>query len=378
MGVVIIDAAGLVVALDASAERLLACDGQRTGPGRRWSEVEDAAGTWLVARREAVPGPDGSPLSFAHLAPLTPVADTTEAPATGTRSADADYLDAVLECLDTGVMAFDAQMTPVVVNAALRTLHGYPARVSEGRWPGRPQVFNVDGSALVDEDRLLAMVLRAGEVRGLRRSLRNEKTGELRQVSVNARCVHDKDGTFAGVAMAVHDVHEAVESQHELARQANRDHLTQLLNRRGLYTAVAAGVDEHGSLPETVMVCDISHFKQLNDTFGHATGDEALRVVARVLLDAAGAGTVVARLGGDEFVVVGWDAMSGLEDRIHGLLEAHAADVLPTGISISCGTTHNRDGRQGLEALMGEADSRMYAGRTRQRAVGPAGAPAVG
>lgn len=364
MGVVVVDGAGRVVALDAAAVRLLGVDGQQVSPGDDWSAVEAAAHGWLVARRETVEGRAGARLSFAHLAALAPPS-APDAPLAAT-AADADYLDAVLECLDTGVMAFDADMSPVVVNAALRTLHGYPATVRDGHWPGKPQVFQVDGSDLGDEDRLMAMVLARGEVRGVRRGLRNEVTGELRQVSVNARTITARDGSFAGVAMAVHDVSDAVAAERELERQAHLDPLTQAYNRRGLQKEVAAGSAARRRGPDTVLVCDVDRFKALNDTFGHAAGDDVLRHVAHALTAFTAGRGVVARLGGDEFAVVAWDGLPDPQAELVARLEPGRGPGLPP-VSVSCGTAVDLTGTATLEALLGRADDLMYAGRIARR-----------
>ncbi|WP_433304464.1 hypothetical protein ACQP2F_15090 [Actinoplanes sp. CA-030573] len=169
MAVVILDAVGLVVAADCSAERLVAVDGQAIRPGVAFVELESDARSWLVARREIADAKDGQRITFAHLAPLNvPERINARDNSSSSRANDGDYLFAVLECLDTGVMALDGELSPIVVNAALRNLHGYPAEACDGHWPGKPLVYHTDGSELADEERLIAMVLRDGQVRGLR------------------------------------------------------------------------------------------------------------------------------------------------------------------------------------------------------------------
>lgn len=117
------------------------------------------------------------------------------------RAADQAYLASVVECLDTGVFALDADLSLVLMNAALRLLHGHGRSLTGAGWPGRPDVLHADGSPIADDDRLVALTVRAGEVRGLRRAIRNGVTGELRQVSVNGRTVRAPDGSFAGLAL---------------------------------------------------------------------------------------------------------------------------------------------------------------------------------
>ncbi|WP_433304462.1 GGDEF domain-containing protein [Actinoplanes sp. CA-030573] len=196
--------------------------------------------------------------------------------------------------------------------------------------------------------------------------MRNERTGELRQVSVNATVVKASDGSFNGVVLAVQDVHNAVEAERELARQARLDPLTQILNRRGLSDAVDRWSDTRGIPPQAVLVCDINHFKTLNDTYGHAAGDSALRILARVLSECATEHRIAARLGGDEFVVVGWDHLEGLESEIHHALSSEFSALPISEVSVSCGLTLNKSG-VALEQLMNQADQLMYERRANKR-----------
>lgn len=100
---------------------------------------------------------------------------------------------------------------------------------------------------------------------------------------------------------------ERQELQHRLVHQANHDALTGLANRAAL---VAALRDAHAATLHTpdrqvaVIFIDLDGFKRANDRYGHAVGDDVLRVVATRMVDLVGERGLVARLGGDEFVVV--------------------------------------------------------------------------
>lgn len=84
--------------------------------------------------------------------------------------------------------------------------------------------------------------------------------------------------------------------------QAQTDALTGLLNRRALEARAQAL--RHRGVPHVVVVADVDHFKRLNDTFGHDTGDRALQVFAKAMVGAVRSDDFVARLGGEEFVLV--------------------------------------------------------------------------
>lgn len=92
----------------------------------------------------------------------------------------------------------------------------------------------------------------------------------------------------------------------EARRSAEADALTGLANRRGyerrLAQAVEAARDDRS--PLALAICDIDHFKRINDVHGHAMGDRILRFVAGILRGAEDADTTVARYGGEEFVIL--------------------------------------------------------------------------
>jgi diguanylate cyclase (GGDEF)-like protein len=90
----------------------------------------------------------------------------------------------------------------------------------------------------------------------------------------------------------------------ELRSKSNKDALTQLLNRRGLAEQAVPLVSNPSGFNACVLICDIDHFKQINDRFGHAVGDEVLEAVARIVSKAVRKTDIAARIGGEEFVIV--------------------------------------------------------------------------
>ena len=165
--------------------------------------------------------------------------------------------------------------------------------------------------------------------------------------------------------------------------QATRDQLTGLLNRRGL-VLTAEQIPGHLG----VLFCDLDGFKGVNDTLGHAAGDELLEKVARRLEGAMRADSVLGRMGGDEFVVVAPGAsdedLAGLGRRIE--IEVGKPFLLEAGmarIGVSIGAAHAAPGERDLDSLLGQADQLMYevkrsrkAGRTAENSRVNAGGPA--
>src|SRR3954447_14360975 len=110
-----------------------------------------------------------------------------------------------------------------------------------------------------------------------------------------------------------------VDSERELRRLAYRDHLTGLPNRASMRERIDAALThaEREGMAVAVLFCALDGIKLVNDTLGHALGDEVLVEVAQRLLNLTGAGVCVSRHEGDEFLVL-------LEDLPHNREEATA------------------------------------------------------
>ena len=164
-----------------------------------------------------------------------------------------------------------------------------------------------------------------------------------------------------------------------LEEQAVSDSLTGLANRRGLHAQMEAilRLARRGTHPTSLLMLDVDHFKEYNDTCGHPAGDEALRTVAGVLQDAARRSDIVARYGGEEFVVLlpetGSSGALDVAERIRGLVAAAETLERPLTVSIGAATLEGPDARSGAsdlaERLITESDQALYraksAGRNR-------------
>ncbi len=151
----------------------------------------------------------------------------------------------------------------------------------------------------------------------------------------------------------------------ELARLAQHDPLTGLLNRRGLderLVALAAGARRRQA-PLSLLVLDVDHFKQVNDRHGHDVGDQVLRAIAQVLRQRLREVDIVARFGGEEFVVVLADtAAAGAGEVSAALVAAVRQAAMPVvgTVTISCGAAELRTGRENPEAALRRADEALY------------------
>jgi len=163
-----------------------------------------------------------------------------------------------------------------------------------------------------------------------------------------------------------------------LKNQSIRDALTGIFNRRYMEESLKRELKRAGRrrYPLTVMMIDLDHFKRLNDTFGHAVGDEVLSAFAQFLSGRCRADDIVCRYGGEEFVAI-FPEMSAADAIVKGAALRQAwAQVTTHGrasTTFSAGFATFPDDASTLEALLGTADAALYTAKSsgRDRMCGP-------
>ena len=160
------------------------------------------------------------------------------------------------------------------------------------------------------------------------------------------------------------DLAAIVEQEIALQALAMRDELTGLANRRGFrpLAAQALALCRRLNKPASLLYFDLDGFKAINDTHGHAAGDQALQRFAALLRQVFRASDVVARLGGDEFAALLVDtADRRAEQALDRLAAAARANTAPQPLRFSVGAVAClAPGDSDLDMLMARADSAMY------------------
>ena len=155
--------------------------------------------------------------------------------------------------------------------------------------------------------------------------------------------------------------------------EASTDSLTGLLNRRGLEMRLESMLDRArrrgGEL--SLLFVDLDHFKEINDSHGHAHGDSLLRETATILQNQVRSEDVVARLGGDEFVVVlpGSDLSTarGIAERLRRRIAGHASRIHSGCLSATIGLAQLGPETTAGAEIIRAADRAMLAGKTAGR-----------
>ena len=179
------------------------------------------------------------------------------------------------------------------------------------------------------------------------------------------------DEAVAGIVLNIRDIGERKAFQAELEHQAFHDTLTGLPNRALFRNRVehALSSQRRDHLPVAVLFLDVDDFKNVNDSLGHAAGDEVLQELGRRLEDCMRSVDTAARLGGDEFAVLIHEAESELQsveiahrvmDRLEGSIALPGRDLtLATSIGIAFSDQNMISGRD-AEELLRNADAAMY------------------
>jgi diguanylate cyclase (GGDEF)-like protein len=160
------------------------------------------------------------------------------------------------------------------------------------------------------------------------------------------------------------------------ANEAVTDPLTGLLNRRGLHLHVGDLMrDRHSKDTHVVvMVVDLDRFKDINDTFGHAIGDEVLIRSARRITSAVRSSALVARVGGEEFVIVDVTKPGHIEhitERVRSAVAAPAdhapitASVGVTSVALATFAASEVDRTALVDTIIGHADHAMFDAKRR-------------
>jgi diguanylate cyclase (GGDEF)-like protein/PAS domain S-box-containing protein len=216
----------------------------------------------------------------------------------------------LLENMYDAVVFVDAVARITLWNRGAERLTGMAGTSVRGHlWqPELLRLADEKGLPVHENDCPVLTALRSG-VQSLRRLTIEGRAG--RQVAVDAHTipVAGDGGTMTGVILLFHDASSETSLEQRclsLYEKATKDPLTQVANRaefdRVHETFIAA--HQQQNVPCSLIICDMDRFKQVNDTYGHQAGDDAIKTLAALLKNSCRPGDLVARYGGEEFVML--------------------------------------------------------------------------
>ena len=168
-----------------------------------------------------------------------------------------------------------------------------------------------------------------------------------------------------------------VQAREEMRHKATRDGLTGIWNRASILSLTAGALlrSARQQSQTSIMLCDVDHFKRINDTYGHLTGDLVLKEVARRLNASVRAYDAVGRYGGEEFLILLNDcsglALQTRAEEIRACVSSMPISVndyvIPVTISIGAAACDDGDAMFPIERILARADTALYEAKHQGR-----------
>lgn len=277
--------------------------------------------------------------------------------------------EAVFDGTQEGVLVTDPQQRIVHANPAFSRITGYSIEEVIGQ---TPKLFASGQHDAAFYQQMWAVLQRDGIWSG--EIWNRRKSGEVYPQWQNLRCIHDEKGEISHYVAVFSDISALKRSREELDRLAHYDPLVELPNRllfseraqNDLHRASASG--RNGAL----LLIDLDHFKDINESKGHSFGDALLKCVAKRLNNHISSGMTLARLGGDEFALLcencGAAHAASLALRIlDSLNQPFRIGKSDLFIGASIGIAVYPDGVQNVDQLMRNADSALFKAKANGR-----------
>jgi diguanylate cyclase (GGDEF)-like protein/PAS domain S-box-containing protein len=294
---------------------------------------------------------------------------------------DKDFYKDIIDNLYDGVYFVDRERVITYWNKGAERITGYSAAQTLGR-ACRDNLLNhitANGIELCLNNCPLAAAMDDGKEREAEVFV-HHADGHRVPIVVRASPIRDRTGTIIGAVESFSSNASVVDTRSKmraLRREATIDALTGVGNRKYLDGRLSVAIVEYQNSTDNaaVLLIDVDHFKQVNDTYGHNIGDTVLRMIAKTMRLAVRGTDTVGRWGGEEFIAILYGmrekkALRAAAEKVRTLVECSQLDRPEHGLSvtISIGGTLLLPGDT-PESLVWRADQLMYrskrAGRNR-------------
>jgi diguanylate cyclase (GGDEF)-like protein len=199
---------------------------------------------------------------------------------------------------------------------------------------------------------------------------------EFMQQSCSMAPVREDDGTIAGILITVQDVTETVFMEKSLKKMNLLDSLTGIYNRRHMDKRLMEEFIRHKRYGRSmsIIMIDIDHFKNINDSFGHQFGDKVLKIVSGICSSKMRGGDIMSRYGGEEFCsILPETDIRGAQSLAERLREKVAEtpiaynDEISVNVTISLGLAELNEKTKTTEDLIRNADTALYQSKQNGR-----------
>lgn len=266
--------------------------------------------------------------------------------------------------------SLDASGRILEVNQEWLTQFGYSREQVIGRLI---YDFLAAGQASLMRERF-SQFLRDGEMRKTELDFRH-RDGGIVTVAVDGLVDRDEAGNFKRTQCVLHNITARKHLEQELRHLASTDPLTGIANRRHFLEQMRMALSRHQryDIPTALLMIDLDWFKRVNDSWGHAVGDEVLRHCANVMQASLRRLDLLGRLGGEEFAILLPDTeVGGAEEFAERLRLVVLEQAAPTqagqiGITFSIGVTPFTRGDRNIDAVLARADQALYRAKENGR-----------
>lgn len=282
------------------------------------------------------------------------------------QEAELELAALVFNASTASIMVADANGLIVSINPAFMQTTGYEPHEVIGR---NPRLLSSGRQSREFYQNMWQTLEKTGHWEG--EWWNRRKDGELYAEQVSLNTVRDKDGSVHRYVKISSDVTEKKRLDDLIWRQANYDSVTNLPNRHLFLDRLAQEIKKCRRAKESLalLFIDLDRFKEVNDEFGHAVGDQLLVEVSRRINDCIRSSDTVARLGGDEFTVILADLArtSRIETVARNITNVLAQpfhfDGIEASISGSIGIAIYPVDASDINELIKKADEAMYAAK---------------
>lgn len=281
-------------------------------------------------------------------------------------------LVSALEAVANGIVITDPEAHIEWVNPAFEQLTGYCREEALGRRPAELVKSGLQGQAFYEE--MWRVILAGRTWRG--EVVNKKRDGSLYDEELTIAPVLDDSGIIRHYVGIKQDITARKHMQAELHNLASTDPLTGLPNRRHFLATLAQESARIGRFPEVsaaLLMLDLDHFKLVNDSHGHAAGDEVLQRFSQLVQGSLRKTDLAGRLGGEEFAIllIGTNSAEALEfaERVRQALDAEQIMIDGKSIhtTVSIGVTSLRQSDATADEALARADAALYQAKANGR-----------